>query len=42
MENIEPKYEYHLHTWGGFYNKEYSEIHKKPNGDFWFESYEER
>jgi hypothetical protein len=20
MEKTEPKYEYHLHTWGGFYN----------------------
>jgi hypothetical protein len=36
------KYEYHLFTWGGFYNEEYFKIHKKPRGDFWFDSSEKR
>lgn len=43
MKKLEiPKYEYHLFTWGGFYNKQYFQIHKKPNGNFWFETAEER
>lgn len=42
MENTEPKYEYHLYTWGGFYNEEYFKIHQKPKGDFWFDTSEER
>ena len=36
------KYEYHLLTWGGFYSEEYSKIHNKPEGDFWFDTPEER
>ncbi len=36
------KYEYHLFTWGGFYNEEHFKIHKQPRGDFWFDSVEER
>lgn len=40
MENL--KYEYHLYTWGGFYNEEYFKIHQKPSGDFWFNTPEER
>lgn len=36
------KYEYHLKTWGGFYNEEYAKIHKKAPGDFWFNTFEER
>lgn len=40
--NKEPKYEYHLFTWGGFYNEEYLKIHLKPQGDFWFDTFEER
>ena len=42
MKTTEPKYEYHLYTWGGFYNEEYFKIHQKPQGDFWFDTYEER
>ena len=42
VENTEPKYEYHLFTWGGFYNDEYFKIHQKPKGDFWFNTPEER
>lgn len=42
MENNIPKYEYYLYTWGGFYNDEYLKIHKKPEGDFWFDTLEER
>jgi|688.fasta_scaffold520280_2 hypothetical protein len=42
MENTEPKYEYHLHTWGGFYNEQYFKIHQKPPGDFWFDTAEAR
>lgn len=26
---MEPKYEYHLHTWGGFYNEEHFKIRSK-------------
>ena len=40
MENL--KYEYYVYTWGGFYNKEYSKIHKKESGGFWFDSEKER
>ena len=36
------KYEYHLRTWGGFYNEEYKAVHKKEEGDFWFNTKEER
>lgn len=39
---MKPKYEYHVHTWGGFYNKEHKDIHKKESGDFWFNTKEER
>jgi hypothetical protein len=38
----EPEYEYHLFTWGGFYNEEHLKIHKKPRGDFWFKTKKER
>jgi hypothetical protein len=36
------KYEYHLFTWGGFYNEGYLKIHKKPQGDFWFNTEKDR
>jgi len=36
------KYEYHLLTWGGFYNEEYWKTHGKTSGDFWFDTEEER
>jgi len=42
MENTEPKYEYHLFTWGGFYSEQYFKIHQKPQGDFWFDTAEAR
>lgn len=35
-------YEYHLKTWGGFYNKEHSSVHGKEAGDFWFNTWEDR
>lgn len=41
MEQI-PKYEYHLYTYGGFYNNEYFKIHNKLSGNFWFDTLEER
>ena len=41
-KNEEPKYEYHLYTWGGFYNNEYTKIHNKISGDYWFNTFEER
>jgi hypothetical protein len=42
MDLKAPKYEFHLYTWGGFYNKEHLKIHNKPRGDFWFDTAEER
>jgi hypothetical protein len=35
-------YEYMLHTWGGFYNKEFQEKHGYKSGYFWFDTEEER
>lgn len=40
MKNL--KYEYHLKTWGGFYNNEYYKIHGLKGGDFWFDTLEAR
>jgi len=42
MENTQPKYEYHLLTWGGFYNEEYLKIHNIQSGDYYFDTSEER
>ena len=36
------KYEYLLHTWGGFYNKYYQEEHGEVLGYHYFDSKEER
>ena len=36
------KYEYLLHTWGGFYNKYYQEKHGEVPGYHYFDSKEER
>ena len=36
------KYEYLLHTWGGFYNKEYQIKHKESQGLHFFETKEAR
>lgn len=36
------KYEYMLHTWGGFYNDEHKEKHGFKEGYFWFNSNEAR
>mgnify|MGYP003453093985 CR=1 FL=1 len=36
------KYEYLLHTWGGFYNKYYQEEHGEVPGYHYFDSKEER
>lgn len=40
MKNL--KYEYHLLTWGGFYNEEHFDIHQEPDGNHWFDTNEER
>ncbi len=40
--NTELKYQFHLHTWGGFYNKEHQKIHNEKSGDHWFDTAEER
>lgn len=37
-----PTYEYFVHTWGGFYNKEHKEKHKQEEGSRWFPNKEER
>ena len=37
-----PKYEYHVFTWGGFYNDEHKAKHKREPGDYWFDTVEER
>ena len=36
------KYEYLLHTWGGFYNEEHKSKHGLEPGYFWFSSKQER
>jgi hypothetical protein len=36
------KYEFLLHTWGGFYNEEYKAKHGLEPGYFWFDTKEER
>ena len=38
----EKKYQYHVLTWGGFYNHEYKNIHGLDKGDFFFDTKEER
>ena len=37
-----PKYQYHVLTWGGFYNVEYIKIHKMEAGDYFFYTKEDR
>jgi len=36
------KYEYLLHTWGGFYNKQFKHIHKQESGYHYFDTKEAR
>ena len=36
------KYEYMLHTWGGFYNDEHKKEHGQKPGYFWFNTKSER
>ena len=36
------KYEYSLKTWGGFFNKEFSDIHREKPGNYYFDTKEER
>jgi len=36
------KYEYLLHTWGGFYNEEHKAKHSFEPGYFWFDTAEDR
>jgi len=38
----DPKYKYHVLTWGGFYNDEFKNIHKLEEGDFIFDTKEKR
>jgi len=40
MDNL--KYEYHILIWGGFFNKEYKDIHKIESGDYYFDSEKKR
>ncbi len=42
MKKVQLKYEYHLLTWGGFYNEEYLKIHNIQSGDYYFDTAEER
>jgi len=37
-----PTYQYHVLTWGGFYNEEYKKIHGLDGGDFFFDTSDER
>jgi len=37
-----PKYEYLIHTWGGFYNDQYKKYHNFKPGYVWFDTAEER
>jgi hypothetical protein len=37
-----PKYQFHVLTWGGFYNDEYKEHHGLADGDFVFDTMRER
>lgn len=37
-----PKYEYIVHTWGGFYNDQYKRIHHFEPGYKWFDNEFER
>lgn len=37
-----PKYQYHVLTWGGFYNERYKEIHGLEGGNYFFDTEEER
>lgn len=41
MDFSNEKYEYLLHTWGGFYNPEYQQIHGKKEGYFFFDTMKE-
>lgn len=41
MDFSKEKYEYMLHTWGGFYNVEHVKIHGKKPGYFFFYSMKE-
>lgn len=41
MKFVNEKYEYMLHTWGGFYNKENYKKHGKKDGYFFFNTMDE-
>lgn len=41
MDFTNEKYEYMLHTWGGFYNPEYASIHGRSAGYYFFDTKEE-
>ncbi len=38
LEEAPPKYQYHVATWGGFYNDNYRKIHGLSEGDFLFDT----
>jgi hypothetical protein len=38
----QPKYEYYLKVWGGFFNPWNKEKHGFNDGDYWFDAHEER
>ena len=40
--NNAPKYQYHVSTWGGFYNDEHKAIHGLDDGDFVFDTKQQR
>ena len=36
------KFEYYLKIWGGFFNDNWKAIHKREEGEFWFDTRDER
>lgn len=42
LNKEQPKYQYHVQCWGGFYNDEYQKIHGYNPGNFIFDTKEER
>lgn len=42
VETKNLKYEYYCHLWGGFFNEDNKKIHKYNEGDYYFDTEEER
>lgn len=40
--NSELKYQYHVQLWGGFYNNKHQVIHGEKEGDYFFDTSDER